>query len=329
MRKIIFASLLLLLLAMACVSASDADDIAIQTSDNASDVIASDEVNIETTEVSDDNLLYDSSFDDLQSYIDDTPEGGEIELHNDYSIADGGNTLKITKNITINGNNHILNGAGENELSQSKQIIEQNIGQECVTIVYPNCVTGNKGQISKYYISGRTCSGQLVSSNPGDMFEISSMIVGSTTQNNNAQALNSIADSAAQQGKWAVYLIHGIDNDGGYSPISSSALDQHFSYVKQQNKWWVATFKDVSKYILEANNLVISETGSDSSYMIDVSCSHQTSITKLDVPVTISRKISCASPQVKQNGSAVQSAVTNGKVIFNVVPGNKYSIQCS
>ena len=222
-----------------------------------------------------------------------------------------------------------LNGAGENELSQSKQIIEQNIGQECVTIVYPNCVTGNKGQISKYYISGRTCSGQLVSSNPGDMFEISSMIVGSTTQNNNAQALNSIADSAAQQGKWAVYLIHGIDNDGGYSPISSSALDQHFSYVKQQNKWWVATFKDVSKYILEANNLVISETGSDSSYMIDVSCSHQTSITKLDVPVTISRKISCASPQVKQNGSAVQSAVTNGKVIFNVVPGNKYSIQCS
>ena len=52
-----------------------------------------------------------------------------------------------------------LNGAGENELSQSKQIIERNIGQECVTIVYPNCVTGNKGQISNYYISGRTCSG--------------------------------------------------------------------------------------------------------------------------------------------------------------------------
>ena len=222
-----------------------------------------------------------------------------------------------------------LNAAGENELSQSKQIIEQNIGQECVTIVYPNCVTGNKGQMSKYYISGRTCSGQLVSNNPGDMFEISSMIVGSTTQNNNAQALNGIADSAAQQGKWAVFLIHGIDGDGGYSPIASSALDQHFSYVKQQNKWWVATFKDVSKYILEANNLVISETGNDSSYMVDVSCSHQTSITKLDVPVTVARKISCSNPQVKQNGSPVTSTVYNGKVIFNVVPGNKYTIQCS
>ena len=221
-----------------------------------------------------------------------------------------------------------LNAAGDNELSQSKQIIEQNIGQECVTIVYPNCVTGNKGAMSRYYISGRTCSGQLVSNNIGDMFEISSIIIGNTGQYNSAQALNNLADSAAQQNKWAVYLIHGIDGDGGYSPISSSALDQHFSYVKQQDKVWVATFKDVSKYILEANNLVISETGSDNNYMVDVSCSHQTSVTKLDTPVTIARKVSCANPSVKQNGSPVNATPYNGKVIFDVIPGNKYTIQC-
>lgn len=221
-----------------------------------------------------------------------------------------------------------LNGAGENELSQSKQIIQQNIGQECVTIVYPNCVTGNKNQISKYYISGRTCSGQFISSNPGDMYEISSIIVGSTTQNNNANALNNLAESAAQQNKWVVYLIHGIDGDGGYSPISSQALDQHFAYVKQQDKWWVATFKDVSKYILEANSLVISETGNDSAYIIDVSCQYQTSITQMNVPVTISRKVTCSNPQVKQNGSPINSSTYNGKVIFDVIPGNKYTIQC-
>ena len=69
-----------------------------------------------------------------------------------------------------------LNATGEDELNQSKQTIQQNIGQECVTIDYPNCATGNKGSIGRYYISGRTCSGQLVSSNPGDMFEISSVI---------------------------------------------------------------------------------------------------------------------------------------------------------
>jgi hypothetical protein len=62
--------------------------------------------------------------------------------------------------------------------------------------------------MSRYYISGRTCSGQLVSSNQGDMFEVSSLIVGSTGQLNNAYTINSKADEAAQQNKWAVILIH-------------------------------------------------------------------------------------------------------------------------
>ena len=221
-----------------------------------------------------------------------------------------------------------LNAAGENELSQSKQIIQNKIGQECVTLVYPNCVTGNKGAMAKYYISGRTCSGQFVSSNPRDMFEISSITCGSTTAYNSAQALNSLADQAAQQNKWVVYLFHGVDWDGGYSPISSSALDQHFAYVKQQDKWWVATFKDVSKYILEANNLVITEAGTDNSYIIDVSCQYKTGLTQLNVPVTIARKVNCFNPQVKRNGSPINSVPYNGKVIFDVIPGNKYTIQC-
>jgi len=221
-----------------------------------------------------------------------------------------------------------LNSAGENELSQSKQIIGNNIGQECVTLAYPNCLTGDKTLMSKYYISGRTCSGQFVSSNPSDMFEISSIIVGATTSHNSAQALNALAENAAQQNKWVVFLIHGVDGDGGYSPISSSELDQHFAYVKQQDKWWIATFKDVSKYIVEANNLVINEAGNGSNYMVDVSCQYKTGITQLNVPVTIARKVSCSNPIVKQNGSQINSVPFNGKVIFDVIPGNKYTIQC-
>jgi len=221
-----------------------------------------------------------------------------------------------------------LNAAGESELSQSKQIIQQNIGQECVTLVYPNCVTGDKSAMGRYYISGRTCSGQLVSHNPADMFEISSIIIGNTGQYNSAQALNNLANMAAQQNKWAVYLIHGVDGDGGYSPVSSSDLDQHFSYVKQQDKWWVATFKDVSKYILEANSLVITETGTEGSYIVDVSCQYQTTLTQLNVPVTIARKVSCSNPSVTQNGSPIVSTPYNGKVIFDVIPGNKYTIKC-
>jgi oligosaccharide reducing-end xylanase len=220
-----------------------------------------------------------------------------------------------------------LNAAGEWELSQSKKVIEQNVGQECVTIVYPNCVTGNKQQLQKYYISGRTCSGQFVGNNVWDMFEISSFIMGNSGRYNSAQALNQLADNAASQGKWAIYLFHGVDNDGGYSPISSYVLDQHFSYVKQQDKVWVATMKEVSKYILEYKSLVITESGGYNNYLLNVSC-QQSSVTKLDQPITIARKVSCSNPTVKRNGSTIWSGVYNGKVVFDVVPGNSYSIQC-
>lgn len=31
---------------------------------------------------------------------------------------------------------------------------------------------------------------------------------------------------------YAVYLFHGIDNDGGYSPIESAELRNHLKYLK-------------------------------------------------------------------------------------------------
>ena len=62
--------------------------------------------------------------------------------------------------------------------------------------------------------------------------------------------------------------------------------------------------------------------------MVDVSCQYKTGITQLNVPVTIARKVSCSNPIVKQNGSQINSVPYNGKVIFDVIPGNKYTIQC-
>ena len=247
MRKIIFASLLLLLLAMACVSASDADDIAIQTSDNASDVIASDEVNIETTEVSDDNLLYDSSFDDLQSYIDDTPEGGEIELHNDYSIADGGNTLKITKNITINGNNHILNGAGENAII-------------AITVDGKNVFLKNikftKGASPKH--GGAIYNGH----------DSSSLVIDNCTfDNNNA---DNYGGAIYSEGKLDIYNskfnYNKADSEGGaiYSEGKLDIYNSKFNYNKADGKGGAITAYgelNIDSCIFDHNNLDSGEGG--------------------------------------------------------------------
>ena len=90
-----------------------------------------------------------------------------------------------------------------------------------------------------------------------------------------------------------IFLIHGIDNDGGFSPLETIELENHFKYVTEnENNFWVATFKDVTKYILEANSLIILENKKDENNIeIEVSIEYKTDITTLDVPITVSRKL--------------------------------------
>ena len=220
------------------------------------------------------------------------------------------------------------------ELKESKKYIEKMVGKECITLVYPYCDSGDYDIAKKYYISARACSGELISSNPNDMFELSSIAVGSETEYEFAEDLNKWVDKAFEEKKWVIFLIHGIDNDGGYSPIKSSEFDKHLYYVKKNiGRFWVGTFKDVSKYILEANSLVIEENkNEEGNILIDVSCQYKTKITELDFPVTISRKIDskCVNPKVlNENGlDEIKKTIYNGKIIFDVIPGQKYILKC-
>lgn len=220
------------------------------------------------------------------------------------------------------------------ELKESKKFIEKMVGQECITLVYPYCDAGNYDLAKKYYISARSCSGQLISPNPDDMFELSSIIIGNKTEYEFAEDLNKWVDKAFEEKKWVIFLIHGIDNDGGYSPIKSSEFDLHLKYVKQNiGRYWVGTFRDVSKYILEANSLVIEENkDEEGNILIEVSCQYETKITKLNFPVTISRKIDskCAKPKIlnENDQEEIKKIINNGKIIFDVIPGQKYIIKC-
>lgn len=151
-KKILFVSFFLLgLLLMASVSASDINDMAIGTNNNASEeltisdeidhqqiadgsdeIIASPDTNQPAVDSSDnEDALSSASFVGLQDNIDDATEGSEISLSQDYSLADGGNTLKISKSITINGNNHTLDGDNQKTIlsigADGKNVILKNI----------------------------------------------------------------------------------------------------------------------------------------------------------------------------------------------------------
>ena len=221
-----------------------------------------------------------------------------------------------------------------NELKESKRLIEKKIGQECVTLVYPYCVSGDYELAKKFYISGRACSGQLIDSNPKDMFELSSIGIGNESDYQTAESLNKWVDKAYKKKKWVMFLIHAIDHDGGYSSFDSFELELHFKYVKKnEDKFWVATFKDVSKYILEANSLVIEESNGEAGMTrIKVSCEYTTTVTKLDFPVTVSRKYdqSCQKPTIikESDKSPIDIRIESDKMIFNVVPEENYILTC-
>ncbi|MBC7389079.1 MAG: polysaccharide deacetylase family protein [Opitutaceae bacterium] len=150
----------------------------------------------------------------------------------------------------------------DSELKNSQSTIISNVPTtKCQTTAYPNCNIGDVATIQKYYIAGRTCSGQIISSSPANFYDLSSIITGSTGSVTTAQNFNDKVAAAKTAKGWCVFLTHSIDNDGGYSPTQSSAISSHLSYVNTNiADFWVGTFANVVKYIKERNGLNLTET---------------------------------------------------------------------
>ncbi len=214
----------------------------------------------------------------------------------------------------------------ETEYRNSQNTINSNVPNgKCLTIAYPNCNTGDISTLQKYFIAGRTCSGQINSSSPTDFYNLSSIICGNTGVNT-ANDLNSRISNAKNSNGWCVLLLHGIDNDGGYSPIASSVLSSHLSYVNSNSAdYWVGTFSNVVKYIKERNALNISETAvNNDSLRLTATDNLDNSI--YDAAVTVRRQLPSGWTEAKVYlGNTLQTStivtVNNVKYIeFDVVP---------
>jgi len=214
----------------------------------------------------------------------------------------------------------------ETEYRNSQNTINSNVPNgKCLTIAYPNCNTGDVSTLQRYYIAGRTCSGQIIPSSPTDFYNLSSIICGSSGENS-VEKLNNKATSAKNSNGWCVFLLHGIDNDGGYSSLASSVLDNHLSYVNSNSAdFWVGTFANVVKYIKERNALNISETTvNNDSLRLNVTDNLDNSI--YDAPVTVRRQLPSGWTEAKVYlGNTLQPStivtVNNTKYIeFDVVP---------
>ncbi len=215
------------------------------------------------------------------------------------------------------------------QLAQSKELIEQMIGKECITMVYPYCNRGNDAIVADYYISARSCSGQISDASPQNLFDITSKVVGTESNMQTAVQFNEWVASAVDKSGWCVFLIHAIDNDGGYSPIKSTELDAHLRYVKDaEPTFWVGTFAEITKYIIERNSLIINEVQGMDYIEVSVSLSTSNKLTKLDVPVSVKRKLpdGCEKMVVTNNNRVVKSEIEDGYILFDVVPDETYTL---
>jgi peptidoglycan/xylan/chitin deacetylase (PgdA/CDA1 family) len=141
------------------------------------------------------------------------------------------------------------------EYKDSRDIINRKItGQKCLTIAYPFCANGKSNLCSECYIAARSCDGFLASSTPGDFMNIGSINCGTEGEAKTTPELNAKVESAISSKAWCVFMLHGIDDDKGFSPLRSEELGSHLNYVSaNSSKFWVNTFGNVVRYIKERN----------------------------------------------------------------------------
>ena len=216
------------------------------------------------------------------------------------------------------------------ELQQSQSTIDANItSTKCVTIAYPNCILGNLAELKKYYIAGRICSGAIMPPSPTDFYNLSSIICGTQGSIKLAADFNSKVSSAKASNGWCVFLIHGIDDDGGWSPLQSTELVAHLSYVNDNQKdYWVGTFANVAKYIRERNSVSLTETAI-SSDSLRVSVKDTMNNVIFNVPVTFRRALPAGWTNAKVYSGkkitnySVQSINNQKYIVFDAIPDQK------
>src|SRR6476661_1244180 len=86
------------------------------------------------------------------------------------------------------------------------------------------------------------------------------------------QEMKSYIDTTrAHNNIWLVLVYHGI-NGLGWEALTDTLLDTYFQYIKQhENKVWIATFKDVAKYMRERMHAAITQTESDKIITVHLS----------------------------------------------------------
>jgi peptidoglycan/xylan/chitin deacetylase (PgdA/CDA1 family) len=84
---------------------------------------------------------------------------------------------------------------------------------------------------------------------------------------------------------WLVLVIHGVDGLG-YEALQHTLLDTYFTYIKnRENKLWIATFGDVTKYMRERESAKLQSKVHSGT--IQIMLNHPLDKTMYNIPLTL------------------------------------------
>lgn len=90
---------------------------------------------------------------------------------------------------------------------------------------------------------------------------------------------------AAHQNIWLVLVIHGVDGIG-WEALPSTMLNEYFTYMKdREDKLWVATFGEVTKYMRERMHAKVQATQTGNKLLVNLS--HGLNKKWYNIPLTL------------------------------------------
>lgn len=109
---------------------------------------------------------------------------------------------------------------------------------------------------------------------------------------------------------WLVLVFHGVD-DKGWEPRTTEDLENYFEYIKEQeDKAWIATFKDVTQYVRERQHAEVKNSRDGDKVIINLT--HTLDPDLYDQDLTLKTYVSNEwnTVHIEQDGRK-QSVVTN------------------
>lgn len=111
---------------------------------------------------------------------------------------------------------------------------------------------------------------------------------------------------------WLVLVFHGVDGIG-WEPKTEAELEEYFSYINEKDAYlWIATFADVTKYIRERKNAIVSSVVQDNTIVVNISSNLDPEI--YDVPITLKTYVPKAWKTVLFNQNFKQENMLNLEV---------------